>query len=116
MTQAPFRPFQESGALLSFNPTTGNVDGISAPNGFKTTFLTTSSFRKAAALVGSSLTDVGITSNTLYGTRRRLNRSWFDWMNYALRERAMDFPVSYAVGGSPISTILAQIQVPASAA
>ena len=70
----------------------------------------TSSQRKLVALVGSSLTDVGIASNTLYGTRRRLNRSWFDWMNYALRERAMEFPISYAVGGSPISTVLTQIQ------
>ena len=66
--------------------------------------------RKAAAMVGSSLTDVCFASNTLYGTRRRLNRSWFDWMNYALRERAMDLPISYAVGGTPISGILLQIQ------
>jgi len=66
--------------------------------------------RKSVSMVGSSLTDVCFASSALYGVRRRLNRSWFDWMNYALRERAMQMVSTYAVGGNTIAQILAQIQ------
>ncbi len=67
-----------------------------------------------AALVGSSLTDLNFAS-PLYGVTRRLNRAWIDWANYRLAEKAIDCRVNYAVGGSTIANILAQINAAASA-
>jgi len=105
---------QDTGLLVGYkNPVTGKEeDSVGVPAAQAAALVKiVSSARQSAAMVGSSLSDVCFTSSALYGTRRRLNRSWFDWMNYALRERAMTLPTTYAVGGSTISEILAQIRV-----
>lgn len=66
--------------------------------------------RPRAATVGSSLTDVCYVSSALYGVRRRLNRSWIDFANYNLGEKALDLRYTYAVGGNTIAQILEQIR------
>lgn len=65
--------------------------------------------RERAAAVGSSQTELNFVS-PLYGPVRRLNRSWLDWANYHLGEKAIDIRYTHALGGSRIDQIFVQIQ------